>query len=99
MDIAKAVNSEQLVVNSEGAASEDSNGVGISPGVSPAEQLVLLNKAILAIQNGAQRYRIGNRELTRPNLVALYDERDRLEAEIAAENNGGIFTVAVFSGR
>ncbi|GIO08002.1 hypothetical protein J31TS6_40300 [Brevibacillus reuszeri] len=64
------------------------------------EQLEQLNKAILAIQNGAQEYSIGTRRLKRADLGVLYKERDRLEREIEVlENGGGIFKVAVFDGR
>jgi conjugal transfer/entry exclusion protein len=64
------------------------------------EQLQQVEKAIQAIQNGAQEYRIGSRMLRRPDLNLLYSERDRLEAEIAAlEQGNGIFRVAVFDGR
>lgn len=64
------------------------------------EQLEQLNKAILAIQNGAQEYSIGTRRLKRADLGLLYKERDRLEREIEVlENGGGIFKVAVFDGR
>lgn len=64
------------------------------------EQLEQVNKAILAIQNGAQEYSLGTRRLRRPDLGLLYKERDRLEREIdVLENGGGIFKVAVFDGR
>ena len=64
------------------------------------EQLVELNKAIIAIQNGAQEYRIGSRSLRRPDLNLLYKERDRLEREIStAERGGSIFHQAYFEGR
>lgn len=64
------------------------------------EQLEQVNKAILAIQNGAQEYQIGTRKIKRPELGLLYKERDRLEEEIdVLENGGGIFKVAVFEGR
>ncbi|MDT3416163.1 SMC interacting uncharacterized protein involved in chromosome segregation [Brevibacillus aydinogluensis] len=64
------------------------------------EQLVQVERAILAIQNGAQEYSIGTRRLKRADLSLLYQERNRLEREIEAlENGGGIFRVAVFDGR
>jgi len=64
------------------------------------EYLVEVVQAISAIHNGAQEYRIGSRQLRRADLALLYRERDRLEQEIAAlENGGGIFKVAVFEGR
>lgn len=64
------------------------------------EQLAQVERAILAIQNGAQEYSIGTRRLKRADLSLLYQERNRLEREIEAlENGGGIFRVAVFEGR
>ncbi|WP_409176652.1 hypothetical protein [Brevibacillus fortis] len=64
------------------------------------EQLEQLNKAILAIQNGAQEYSIGPRRIKKADLGLLYKERDRLEREIEVlESGGGIFKVAVFEGR
>lgn len=64
------------------------------------EQLIQLNKAIIAIQNGAQEYKIGQRSLKRPDLGLLYRERDRLEKEIAnIERGGSIFHYAYFEGR
>jgi conjugal transfer/entry exclusion protein len=64
------------------------------------EQLAQVERAILAIQNGAQEYSIGTRRLKRADLSLLYQERNRLEREIEAlENGGGIFRVAVFDGR
>ncbi|MEC0092492.1 hypothetical protein [Paenibacillus macquariensis] len=64
------------------------------------EQLEELNKAIIAIQNGAQEYRIGSRSLKRPDLSLLYKERDRLEREILnVERGGSIFHQVYFEGR
>lgn len=64
------------------------------------EQLAQVEHAILAIQNGAQEYSIGTRRLKRADLSLLYQERNRLEREVEAlENGGGIFKVAVFEGR
>ncbi|RNB72166.1 hypothetical protein [Brevibacillus panacihumi] len=64
------------------------------------EQLAYVEKAIFAIQNGAQEYSIGTRRIRKADLSLLYQERDRLEREIEAlENGGGIFKVAVFEGR
>lgn len=62
--------------------------------------LELVRKAILAIQNGAQEYRIGSRSIKRAELGLLYQERSRLEQEIdAMENGGGIFRLTYFDGR
>jgi len=64
------------------------------------EQLAEVRKAISAILNGAQEYRIGSRSLKRPDLGRLYEERSRLEREIQVlEDGGGIFRLAYFEGR
>ncbi len=62
------------------------------------EQLEQLNKAIEAIESGAQEYQIGSRRISKPNIYNLYRERERLEQKYASENNGGTF-VAVFDRR
>ena len=63
------------------------------------EQLAEIEKAIHTILVGGQSYRIGNRSLTRANLAELFWEKARLESELAAQNNGGIFTEAIFYNR
>ena len=63
------------------------------------EQFSEINKAIATIQEGGQSYRIGNRQLSRADLSLLYKERDRITGEINAQENGGIFRVAVFNRR
>jgi len=62
------------------------------------EQLDQINKAIAAIEDGAQEYRIGNRSLRRPDLATLYRERRELRRQLYEENGGGIF-VAIFDRR
>lgn len=63
-------------------------------------QLESINQAILAIETGAQEYRIGNRLARRGDLATLYKERTALENKIdrlaAAERNGGTTYVANF---
>lgn len=65
------------------------------------EQLQQLNNAISAIENGAQEYRIGSRQLRRPDLTVLYQERRRLQ-QIADQEEAnappGVY-VAVFDRR
>lgn len=61
-------------------------------------QLEQLNKAINAIENGAQEYRIGSRSLRRPDLSLLYKERRLLQQQIDHQNGGGVY-VAVFDRR
>lgn len=69
--------------------------------VTAQEQLEQINAAISAIENGAQEYSIGSRRLRRPDLSILYQERRRLQDQLAAENSSappGVF-VAVFDRR
>lgn len=62
------------------------------------EQLDQINKAIAAIENGAQEYSIGSRRLRRADLSVLYRERRILQQQLYQENGGGV-TVAVFDRR
>lgn len=60
-------------------------------------QLNSINEAILAIEGGAQEYRIGNRSLRRAELAVLYKERRKLQDDIARlEGGGGSTYVAYF---
>lgn len=54
------------------------------------EQLLRVQRAIAKIEGGAQSYQIGNRNITRADLKALYDRENQLKAAIAAEENGGM---------
>ena len=56
-----------------------------------AARLAEVEAAIAAIARpgGAQRYRIGNRELYRADLRALREERDDLRQRLAREGRGG----------
>lgn len=54
------------------------------------EQLLRVQRAIAKIEGGAQSYQIGNRNITRADLKALYDRENQLKAAIAAEENGGL---------
>lgn len=62
-------------------------------------QLLQLNNAIAAIENGAQEYRVGNKSVRKADLSILYKERMRLEQQIRAESSGGGTYVAVFDRR
>ena len=70
---------------------------------STEEKLKSIQKAIDAIENGAQEYRIGSRMVKRAELKTLYDERQRLENKLQQEINnqyGGCgITVATFDTR
>jgi len=53
-----------------------------------AELLKLCNHNIAMINAGGQAKGIGGRNLTQADLVTLYDERRRLQEEVAAEAAG-----------
>ena len=55
------------------------------------EQKAQLDKAIAAIELGAQEYRIGTRMVRRADLFTLYNQRMRLEQQIAREETGSVF--------
>ena len=68
----------------------------------PAALLTEVNKAIAAVMVGGQSYKIGSRSLTRADLALLLSTRKDLQAQIAAEGDGGLFSdtyVAFFDGR
>lgn len=70
--------------------------------LTPAELLEHVNNAIVAITVGGQSYKIGSRQLTRADLKQLYAIKNDLQAQVAAENSGGLLDdcyVAVFDGR
>lgn len=62
------------------------------------EQLDQLNAAVTAIESGAQEYWIGSRRLRRPDLSVLYQERTRLQQQVAQQASGDTF-VAAFDRR
>lgn len=69
---------------------------------TPAELLGEVDKAVQAILVGGQSYKIGSRSLTRADLALLLSTRKDLQAQIAAEGDGGLFSdtyVAFFDGR
>ena len=70
--------------------------------LTPAELLEHVNNAIVAITVGGQSYKIGSRQLTRADLKQLYAIKNDLQAQVAAENSGGLLDdcyVAVFDRR
>lgn len=58
-------------------------------------QLESVNKAIAAIEGGAQEYRIGSQTVRYGDLATLYSERRRLDALIS-QSSGSCVTVARF---
>lgn len=62
------------------------------------DRLNSINKAIEAIENGAQEYRIGTRSVRRADLKTLYDERRTILSEINAREVCST-RVAVFDTR
>lgn len=57
--------------------------------MSVSEQLEQINKAISAIENGAQEYRLGSRQIKRADLSVLYQERRRLQQQYDEEQISG----------
>lgn len=76
--------------------------IAASGNFTPAELLAEVNKAIQAVLIGGQSYKIGSRSLTRADLNLLLATRNDLTAQIAAEEDNGLFPdtyVAFFDGR
>lgn len=70
--------------------------------IGAKELLAEINQAILAIQNGAQSYKIENQSVTKANLATLYAERQRLEQKAVEEESaacGGSIYIGTFIGR
>lgn len=66
------------------------------------EMLKEVNNAIYAVLMGGQSYKIGSRQLNRADLKLLYDMKNDLTAQIAAEGESSLLDdtfVAVFEGR
>lgn len=53
-------------------------------------QLERVQRAIAAIEEGAQEYRIDNRRLKRADLSTLYTRESDLKAAIAAQNGNDV---------
>ena len=69
---------------------------------SAADMLEQVNQAIYAICVGGQSYKIGSRSLTRADLKQLYEMKNDLMAQVAAESSSGLLDdcyVGVFDGR
>nr|DAL89348.1 MAG TPA: hypothetical protein [Caudoviricetes sp.] len=62
------------------------------------DRLNSINKAIEAIENGAQEYQIGTRRIKRADLKTLYDERRTMISEINAKERSNT-VVAKFDTR
>ena len=54
------------------------------------EMLEAVNNAIMAIAVGGQSYKIGSRSLTRADLGQLYNIKNDLTAQLAAEKSGNL---------
>ena len=54
------------------------------------EQLDRVQKAIAAIEEGAQEYQIGTRKLTKGDLATLYSREADLKAALIAQNGGSV---------
>lgn len=65
--------------------------------MSAAEQLNQINNAIAAIENGAQEYRIGSKQIRRADLSVLYTERRRLQQLYEQEQSNSIPGIYVAS--
>lgn len=67
-----------------------------------AEMLNEVNNAIYAVLVGGQSYKIGTRQLSRADLSLLYNMKNDLTAQVAAEGSTSLLDdtfVAVFEGR
>ena len=67
-----------------------------------AEMLEEVNKAIYTVLAGGQSYKIGSRSLTRADLSLLYNMKNDLAAQVAAQEDSRLLDdtyVAVFEGR
>ena len=67
-----------------------------------SEMLEEVNSAIYAVLVGGQSYKIGSRQLTRADLNLLYNMRNELTAQMAAEGSSNLLDntyLAVFDGR
>lgn len=66
------------------------------------EMLKEVNNAIYAVLVGGQSYKIGTRQLTRADLNLLYNMKNDLMAQVAAQGANSLLDdtyVAVFDGR
>lgn len=66
------------------------------------EMLTEVNNAIYAVLVGGQSYKIGTRQLTRADLSLLYNMKNDLMAQVAAQGATSLLDdtyVAVFDGR
>ncbi len=76
--------------------------MAIETNYTATEMLTEVNNAIYAVLVGGQSYKIGTRQLSRADLSLLYNMRNDLTAQIAAEGATSLLDdtyVAVFDGR
>lgn len=67
-----------------------------------SQMLKEVNNAIYSVLVGGQSYKIGSRQLSRADLNLLYNMKNDLTAQIAAEGSTSLLDdtfVAVFEGR
>lgn len=67
-----------------------------------SQMLTEVNNAIYSVLVGGQSYKIGSRQLSRADLNLLYNMKNDLTAQIAAEGSTSLLDdtfVAVFEGR
>ena len=77
-------------------------GDGMAEIKTAQEELIEVQTALSNAALGGQSYTIGSRKLTRVEYSALVARQKELQAQIAAENNAGLFDdtyVAVFDSR
>ncbi len=70
--------------------------------LTASEMLTEVNKAIYTVLVGGQSYKIGSRQLTRADLNLLYNMKNDLTAQVAAQEGSRLLDdtyVAVFEGR
>lgn len=70
--------------------------------LAPEKLLAEVDRAIVAILQGGQSYKIGTRSLTRANLTELKNLKIELEAQVMQDSAPGLLdrtSVAVFEGR
>jgi len=63
------------------------------------QQLDRVQKAIAAIESGAQEYGVGSRRVTKGDLKTLYDREAKLKQELSLESVGSTRAYAYWPTR